>query len=102
MAELASHLTLWLQSPAADQEDFELDSIQAEPGPIPIVSSDEGRWVGSIVTPDVWTSLVAWDVLVAEIKQFDRSVREGVAAMGIELVSPQSPDGCSGRVDRAG
>lgn len=84
VAELAYHLALWLQSPAAGQEDFELDSMQADAGLIRIVGSDEGWRIGSDFTPDFWTSPVAWDVLVAEIKEFDRSVREGVAAMGIE------------------
>ncbi|MGW4027472.1 DUF7878 domain-containing protein [Streptomyces sp. NPDC005009] len=84
VAELAYHLALWLQSPAAGHEDFELDSMQAEEGLIRIASSDEGWRIGSIVTPGFWTSPVTWDVLVAEIKQFDRAVREGIAAMGIE------------------
>ncbi len=84
VAELAYHLALWLQSPAAGHEDFELDSMQAEEGLIRIASSDDGWRIGSIVTPDFWTSPVTWDVLVAEIKQFDLAVREGIAAMGIE------------------
>ncbi|MFJ1611086.1 hypothetical protein ACIOHS_48630 [Streptomyces sp. NPDC088253] len=84
VAELAYHLALWLQSPAAGHEDFELDSMQADPGLIRIVHSDDDWRIGSIFTPDFWTSPVAWEVLVKEIKQFDRSVREGVAAMGIE------------------
>ncbi|MFD9793738.1 hypothetical protein ACFWXK_22655 [Streptomyces sp. NPDC059070] len=84
VAELAYHLALWLQGPAAGLEGFELDSMQADPGLIRIVSSDEGWRVGSLFTPDFWTAPVAWDVLVAEIKQFDRSVRQGVAAMGID------------------
>ncbi|WP_257231094.1 hypothetical protein [Streptomyces sp. UH6] len=84
MTELAYHLALWLRSPAAGHEDFELESMQAEEGLIRIVSSEEGWQVGSIFTPDFWTSPVAWDVLVAEIKQFDHSVREGVAAMGVD------------------
>ncbi|MFF9171765.1 MULTISPECIES: hypothetical protein [unclassified Streptomyces] len=84
VAELAYHLALWLQSPAAGHEDFELDSMQAEEGLMRIVGSDEGWQVGSIFTPDFWTTPVAWDVLVAEIKQFDRVVREGIAAMGID------------------
>jgi hypothetical protein len=82
-AELAYHLALWLQRPTAAQEDFRLDSMQAEEGLIRIVNSVEGWRVGSILTPDVWTAPVTWDVLVAAIRQFDRSVREGVAAMGI-------------------
>ncbi|MGW8952286.1 DUF7878 domain-containing protein [Streptomyces sp. NPDC055709] len=84
VAELAYHLALWLQSPAAGREGFELDSMQADAGLIRIVGSDEGWRVGSAITPDFWTAPVAWDVLVAEIKEFDRSVREGVAAMGTE------------------
>ncbi|WP_259370992.1 MULTISPECIES: hypothetical protein [Streptomyces] len=84
VAELAYHLALWLQSPTAGHEDFELDSMQAEERLIRIVSSDGGWRMGSIFTPDLWTSPVAWDVLVAEIKQFDRSVREGVTAMGVD------------------
>jgi hypothetical protein len=83
VAELAYHLALWVQSPDAGREDFELDSMQADPGLIRIVSSDEGWRVGSIFAPDFWTSPVAWDVLVAAIEQFDRSVREGTAAMGV-------------------
>lgn len=84
VAELAYHLALWRQSPDADREDFELDSMQADPGLIRIVGSDEGWRVGSIFAPDFWTGPVAWDVLVAAIEQFDRSVREGTAAMGID------------------
>ncbi|MEU3072700.1 hypothetical protein [Streptomyces laurentii] len=84
VAELAYHLALWLRSPAAGHEDFELDSMQAEEGLIRIVSVDGGWQVGSVFTPDFWTSPVAWDVLVAEIEQFDRSVREGVAAIGVD------------------
>lgn len=84
VAELAYHLALWLQSPDAGRGDFELDSMQADPGLIRIVSSDEGWRVGSIFTPDFWASPVAWDVLVSAIEQFDRSVREGTAAMGID------------------
>ncbi|GGU13537.1 hypothetical protein [Streptomyces coeruleorubidus] len=84
VAELAYHLALWLQSSAVGQEGFELDSMQADAGLIRIVGSDAGWRIGSNLTPGFWTSPVAWDVVVAEIKQFDRSVREGVAAMGIE------------------
>ncbi|MFC8538107.1 hypothetical protein ACFUJY_29905 [Streptomyces sp. NPDC057249] len=84
VAELAYHLALWLQSPAVRHEDFELDSMQADEGLIRIASSDEGWRIGSDITPDFWTSPVTWDVLVAEIKRFDRAVREGIAAMGIE------------------
>ncbi|MEL5957299.1 hypothetical protein AADR41_21435 [Streptomyces sp. CLV115] len=53
VAELAYHLALWLQSPAAGHEDFELDSMQAEEGLIRIAGSDEGRGIGSILTPEV-------------------------------------------------
>jgi hypothetical protein len=84
VAELAYHLALWLQSPSAGHKDFELDSIQAVEGLIRVVHSDEGWRIGSVFTPDFWTSPVAWDVLVAEIKHFDRAVREGIAAMGID------------------
>ncbi|MFI6009367.1 hypothetical protein ACIBAG_11120 [Streptomyces sp. NPDC051243] len=84
VAELAYHLALWLQSPAAGREDFELDSMQAEKGLIRIVNSDDGWRVGSILNPEFWTFPTTWDVLEAAIKHFDRSVREGVAAMGIE------------------
>ncbi|NYV73502.1 hypothetical protein HW445_04040 [Streptomyces sp. UH6] len=84
VAELAYELALWLRSPAAGRESFELDSMQADAGLIRIVGSAEGWRIGSNFTPHFWTSPVAWDALVAEIKRFDRSVREGVAAMGIE------------------
>ena len=84
VAELAYHLALWLQRPAAGHENFELDSMQAEEGLIRIVNSDEGWRIGSIYTPGFWTSPVPWNVLVAEIEQFDRAVREGIAAMGVE------------------
>ncbi|MFF4881203.1 DUF7878 domain-containing protein [Streptomyces nigra] len=84
VAELAYHLALWLQSPDAGHEDFELDSMQAEEGMIRIVNSGQGWQIGSIFTPDFWTAPVSWDVLVSEIKHFDRSVREGVTAMGID------------------
>ena len=84
VAELAYHFALWLQSPDAGQEDFELGSMQADPGSLRVVSSDEGWRIGSVFTPEFWTAPVTWDVLVAEIKQFVTSVREGVAAMNIE------------------
>ncbi|WP_432247286.1 hypothetical protein ACRAR1_04250 [Streptomyces sanyensis] len=84
VAELAYHLAHWLRSPAAGHEDFELDSMQAEEGLIRIVNSYGGWRVGSTVTPDFWTSPVAWGVLVAEIGQFHRSVRKGIAAMGVD------------------
>ena len=84
VAELAHHLALWLQSPDAGRDDFELDSMQAAAGLIRIVRSDEGWLVGSHFTPDFWTVPVSWGVLVAAIEQFDRSVREGTAALGID------------------
>ncbi|MFJ8633914.1 hypothetical protein [Streptomyces sp. NPDC093568] len=84
VAEPAYHLAFWLRGPDAGREDFELDSMQAEEGLIRIVESEQGRRVGSIHPPDFWTSPVAWDVLVTEIGQFIRSVREGIAAMGID------------------
>jgi hypothetical protein len=58
--------------------------MSAEPGLIWIVRSDEGWRVGSNLEPDVWTSPVAWDLLVAEIRQFVRSVREGAVELGID------------------
>ncbi|THV23595.1 hypothetical protein [Glycomyces paridis] len=82
VAELAYHLALWSQRPAG-REDFELDSMQAEVGLIRIVCSEDGWRVGSALTPDFWTSPVAWEDLVAAIQDFNRAVREGVAAMGI-------------------
>ncbi|MFC9729008.1 hypothetical protein ACFWGM_00775 [Streptomyces roseolus] len=84
VAELAYQLALWLRSPAAGRRDFVLDSMQAEEGLIRIVRSDEGWRVGCDLDPDFWTAPVSWDVLVAEIKRFDRSVREGVAALGAD------------------
>ncbi|WP_371551515.1 hypothetical protein OG266_43940 [Streptomyces sp. NBC_00554] len=84
VAELAYHLSLWLQCPDAGRADFELDSMQADPGLIRIVHSGEGWRIGSIFTPNFWTSPIPWDGLVAEIEQLDRSVREGIAAMGID------------------
>jgi hypothetical protein len=84
VAELAYHLALWLQSPAAGHEDFELDSMQAEEGLIRIVHSEQGWRIGSILTLGFWTTPVSGDVLVSEIRHFDRSVREGVTAMGID------------------
>ncbi|MFF9884363.1 MULTISPECIES: DUF7878 domain-containing protein [Streptomyces] len=91
VAELAYDLALWLRRPTAAQEDFQLDSMQAEEGLIRIVNSVEGWRVGSILTPDVWTAPVTWEVLVAAIRQFDRSVREGVAAMGINTAFIPGP-----------
>lgn len=84
VAELAYHLARRLRSPAAGREDFELDSMQAEEGTFRIRASDDGWRVGSICTPDFWTSPVSWDALVTAIKQFDRSVREGVTALGAD------------------
>lgn len=86
VAELAYHLALWLQSPAAGDDDFQLDSMQAQKGLIRVVNAD-GRWrIGSSLIPDFWTSPVTWDVLVAEINQFDHAVRKGIEALGIEPV----------------
>lgn len=56
----------------------------ADPGLIRILQSDEGWRLGSILTPDFWTAPVTWGVLVAAIEQFNRSVREGIDAMGID------------------
>ncbi|WP_237305341.1 DUF7878 domain-containing protein [Streptomyces sp. SAT1] len=84
VAELAYHLALWLQSPAAGHDDFELDSMQAEKGLIRIVDTRGGWRIGSAFAPDFRTSPVTWDSLVAELRQFDRVVREGVTALGIE------------------
>jgi hypothetical protein len=84
VAELACQLVPWLHGPAADREDFALESMQAEEGVIRIVNTGGGWRVGSILTPDFWTSPVTWDALVEAIGQFDRSVRAGVASMGIE------------------
>ncbi|MYR57815.1 hypothetical protein GTY54_16775 [Streptomyces sp. SID625] len=83
VAELAYHLALWLQSPAAGHDDFELDSMQAEKGLIRIVNTHEGWRIGSAFAPGFWTSPVTWGSLVAELRQFDRVVREGVTALGI-------------------
>ncbi|MER7483892.1 hypothetical protein ABTX60_40695 [Streptomyces sp. NPDC126510] len=58
--------------------------MQAEEGLIRIVNSDDGWRVGSVLTPVFWTSPVAWDALVTAIKEFDRSVREGLAALGVD------------------
>ncbi|MFJ4536723.1 hypothetical protein ACIP39_12260 [Streptomyces tibetensis] len=84
VAELAYHLALWLRAPTAGREEFELDSMQAEEGLIRVVNSDDGWRVGSILTPDFWTSPIAWEALVTAIQDFDRSVREGIATMGID------------------
>ncbi|WP_327722377.1 hypothetical protein OG381_04045 [Streptomyces sp. NBC_00490] len=84
VAELAYRLALWLQGPAAGREDFAFESMQAEEGVIRIVNTGEGWRVGSIFTPDFWTSPVTWDALAEAIGQFDRSVRAGVASMGVE------------------
>ncbi|MGW2600298.1 DUF7878 domain-containing protein [Streptomyces klenkii] len=86
VAEPAYHLALWLRVPDTDRESFELDSMQADPGLIRMVSWDEGWRIGSSITPDFWTTPVTWDVLAAGIKQFVASVRDGVAALGIEPV----------------
>jgi hypothetical protein len=66
--------------------------MQAEKGVIGTVHSDEGWRVGSLFTPDFWTAPVAWDVLMAEIKRFDRAVREGIVGMGVDPLSSQSPE----------
>ncbi|MEU9321866.1 hypothetical protein [Streptomyces sp. NPDC048295] len=84
VAELAYHLALWLQGPDTGREDFEFCSMQADPGLIRIIGSDDGWRIGSIFAPDSWTAPVARDELVAEIERFGRSVREGIAAMGID------------------
>ncbi|MFF4901103.1 hypothetical protein [Streptomyces sp. NPDC001068] len=84
VAELADRLALWLRSPAAGHEDFELDSMQAEKGLIRIENSGRGWRVGSNLTPDLWSAPVGWDVLVSEIGNFHHAVREGVTAMGID------------------
>ncbi|MFD3842860.1 hypothetical protein ACFWWC_42570 [Streptomyces sp. NPDC058642] len=84
VAELAYQLALWVQGPAVAREDFALESMQAEEGVIRIVNTGGGWRVGSTFTPDLWTSPVTWDVLVEAIRQFVRSVRAGVASMGIE------------------
>ncbi|MER5636942.1 hypothetical protein ABT095_08300 [Kitasatospora sp. NPDC002227] len=84
VAELAYELAHWLRSPGGGQEDFRMKSGVAEDGLIRIVRSDAGWRVGSVLTPDFWTAPVPWDVLVAELGRFDRTVREGVTALGID------------------
>ncbi|MFF2013895.1 hypothetical protein ACFVWY_33195 [Streptomyces sp. NPDC058195] len=84
VAELAYRLTQWLQSPDAGAGDFELESMSADPGLIRIAGSDEGWRVGSVLEPDVWTTPVAWSLLVEEIRKFVQSVRAGVGALGID------------------
>ncbi|UKY54612.1 hypothetical protein [Streptomyces inhibens] len=58
--------------------------MSAEPGLIWIVQSEEGWRVGSNLEPDVWTSPVTWDLLVAGVRQFVRSVRAGIVEPGID------------------
>ncbi|WP_232795062.1 hypothetical protein [Kitasatospora sp. NRRL B-11411] len=84
VAELAYHLARWVRGPAGGRGDFGLDSAQAESGLVRVVGCDGGWRVGSVLAPGVWTSPVGWDVLVAEIERFDRSVREGLAAVGVD------------------
>ncbi|MER7485665.1 hypothetical protein ABTY20_07065 [Streptomyces sp. NPDC126497] len=91
VAEPAYHLALWLRSPNAGHEGFALDSMQAEEGMIRIVNSGRGRRIGSTLTPDFWTTPVGWDVLVSEIMHFGRSVRGGVAAMGVDAAFIPEP-----------
>lgn len=91
VAELAYHLALWLQSPAAGHEDFEFDSMQAQEGTIRVVNSDQGWRIGAVSAPDFWSAPVGWDALVSEIKHFGRSVRDGVTAMGIDPVFIPEP-----------
>ncbi|MBC2874674.1 hypothetical protein H7K43_06330 [Streptomyces sp. TYQ1024] len=83
-AELAYQLGRWLRGADADRGDFTFDSLQAEPGTLRIAEAGEGRWrVGSGLAPAWWTAPVAWDVLTTEIGRLDRSVREGLAALGV-------------------
>jgi hypothetical protein len=62
--------------------------MQAEAGMIRIVNTDGGWRVGSVFTPDFWTSPVTGDVLVEAIRQFVRSVRAGVVSMGYRACFP--------------
>ncbi|RLU90557.1 hypothetical protein CTZ27_20935 [Streptomyces griseocarneus] len=83
VAELAYRLVYWLRD--GGQRDFELDSMSyADKGVVRIVESDDGWRIGSVYAPGKWTEPYAWDALVAEIRQFVRTVTEGVATIGIE------------------
>ncbi|MER5951728.1 hypothetical protein ABT127_37395 [Streptomyces sp. NPDC001904] len=83
VAELAYRMAQWLQVPDEVRGNFELDSMDwAERGVIRIVRCDEGWRVGTALEPDLWTAPVPWGDLVAEIRRFDRAVREATASLG--------------------
>ncbi|MEU3553949.1 DUF7878 domain-containing protein [Streptomyces fragilis] len=84
VAELARELALWLRRPDGERGDFAFDSMSyPDVGEVRIAASPEGWRVGSVSTPDTWTSPVAWDVLVAEVGRFVAAVRDDVKAMGV-------------------
>ncbi len=85
VAELAHALVDWLHRPDSERCDFEFDSMSyAELDAVRITRSAEEWRVGSVFEPDIWTSPVAWEVLAAEIGQFVTSIRNDVAAIGVE------------------
>ncbi|MEU6776742.1 hypothetical protein [Streptomyces sp. NPDC046759] len=53
-----------------------------EMGIVRIAESPEGWRLGSVVDPDIWSSPVAWEVLVTEIEAFVAAVRDDVAGIG--------------------
>lgn len=84
VAELARELVHWLRRPVGERGDFAFDSLSyPDVGEVRVAASAEGWRVGSVSTPDTWTSPVAWDVLVAEIGRFVAAVREDVTALGV-------------------
>lgn len=79
-----SELALRLRRPDGERGDVAFDSMSyANVGEVRIAASAEGWRVGSVSTPDTWTSPVAWDVPVAEAGRFVAAVRHDVTAMGV-------------------
>ncbi|TJZ57515.1 hypothetical protein FCH28_06100 [Streptomyces piniterrae] len=83
VAELAFHLSTWLNT-AGESDDFELDSMSADPGLVRIVKHQDGWVVGSIFEPDSWTRPVDRQTLEAEVGNFVKSVRMGLSTIGID------------------
>jgi hypothetical protein len=84
VAELARELGRWVALGEEQAPDFLFESLSfEEPGAVRILGSGSGWTVGSIFTPDVNSSPISWDEIVACVNEFVTSVRRDVLELGI-------------------
>ncbi len=82
VAELDCDLSRWLRFADGGRGDFTFDSSFDEPGAVRIVATDEGWRVGSVYSPDTYSSPATWESLVQDLVEFVEAVRAGVSALG--------------------